>query len=204
MRHWWLSALLLLLLGGCSSPSEPEDASAAPTGESKITLKDAQGAELYKLKRKEPGKFKLYRPDDSAVATLKVDQDRVKVEDPGDRELFKIKKKEEGVELEDGAGKRLYRIKLRDEGGLKLEDAGGAEVLKIKAKDDGYEIRRPDGSTLAKVKGRDGQVKFTTEDGKELFVLKGVSDPKAALWMVAEPLDPAARAGLTVFFLEVR
>lgn len=200
---------LLLLLGGCHAnrPAPPPRAhppapAAGSRAQARWAYKTASGAELFKIKLKSPDKFKLERGDGSQMATLKVESDRVKVKDAAGHDLFKIKRKSNGAEVEDGSGNRLYRIKNRA-GGFKVEDARGHEVFKIKARSGGYEIRRPNGSVVVKVKARDGKVEFKSESGQRLYELKGVTDPRAALWMAAEPINAAARAGLVVFYLEV-
>ncbi len=217
-------ALVFVLfgVGGCSStstsgpsPSDSQDTTSAPTKRStvvasgtkarKYSFKDSYGRELFKVKVKEPGrKYKLYEGGEEATAVIKVYPDRVKVKDAHGELYFKIKRKSSGVEIEDGAGKRLYRIKPREEGGWKLEGAGEEKLFKIKAKSDGYEISRADGNPVAKVKLSSDKVKFVSEEGEELFVLKPAIDLKAALWLGIDELPVPLRTGLMVFYLDVK
>lgn len=213
--------LLTFLVTACQSNTVQQDAPPTPSQSGtpvvsgtpatakkveKFVYRLPEGDAEYTIKIKTPKeKYKLYDSEDYDLAEIKVKEDRVKVFESSGTELFKIKSKEkQGVEIEDASGTRLYRIKRQDDGDWKLLDAGDNELFKIKAKDDGFEIRRPSGSTVAKVKARDGQCNFKSEEGEELHRLSGVTNAQAAMWMALDEMHPAMRAGLVVFFLELR
>lgn len=207
--------LLAFLLTACQTTAPPQDGgpdsstssgSGVETSKEKFKYRTPDGQAELTIKVKTPGeKYKLYDSTEKMIATIKVKEDRVKIADENETEVFKIKSKDaQGVEIEDGSGNRLYRIKRQDDGDWKLSDASETELYKVKAKEEGFEVRTPDGATVAKVKGREGQCNFKSEDGEELHRLSGVTNPQAALWMCMDSLNPRARAGLTVFFLELR
>ncbi|MCA9795244.1 MAG: hypothetical protein KC910_25720 [Candidatus Eremiobacteraeota bacterium] len=205
--------IVVLLVSGCSgrqsadpvppAASQPPQAQDQPAGESaKLKLSSGDGNQLYRFKIKEPhAKYKFYDSQDQELATLKVREDRVKVENNSDKELYKIKKKDHGMEIEDAAGKRLYRF-AQGQGGWELSDDHQA-VYRVVQQGDSTELRDAQGKLMARVSSREGGVDFKDEAGNLLMRFEGNADAGALLWLSAEGLEPALRSGLVVYYLEV-
>jgi hypothetical protein len=166
------------------------------------SVKDDRVELLCKLKPKGDD-YKVYDGQDAVLGKVKITSDRVKLKGPEGAEQWKVKRKQDGAEVEDGAGKRLYRVKASEAGGWKLEDGDGNKLFKFKKKDDGFEVRRADGTTVAKVKERTGKLVFRTEDGQDLFELKGMTRAEAGMWWALDSFSCAERAALGLFFLKV-
>jgi hypothetical protein len=199
MRHarssWSLLVVVLLVGLGCSVEAQEAEIS-------QIRFYDADETLLCKIKSKN-GDHKVYDGADKVLGKITVSEDRVKLSDDAGTVLIKVKRKDYGAEIEDGAGNRLYKLKLGDDGSWKLRDGSDTTIFKCKLKSDGYEVRRASGETVAKVKVREGKLGFKTEDGEELFKIKGVTDARAGMWFAVEGLSMAERAAVFVFFLGV-
>lgn len=159
------------------------------------------GELLFRLERSDKG-YSVEGPS-GKLASVKVQEDRVKLADPGGTPLFKVKQKEGGFKLyREPAAKGGADIELANfwSGGGELQIKDGSDRQLYDGKDKGgkYEVKGPEGRTYV-LKTRDDGLEVEDSSGKRLVRIKGLSSPAAGLFCAAPEYDPLQKACVVSF-----
>jgi len=206
-----LGLLAVFFLTGCDGddpPVEPEvtppaptkagePPAPAPTGWTRVKLKDGEGAAAYELKKKDDG-AKLVDPDDAEVARFKLSGTKLKVKGPDEKVLGYIVVSDGELKVKDAEQTReLFEIQRGEDGDWKLKDGDDKLLLRIKKRDYGWEIETPADERQAKVKSDGGKVSLRDAGEKTLYYRKDPVKPLALAMLGLSPVEPfELRAGL--------
>ncbi|GEM_PF-2704348 len=175
--------------------TQTAETSAISAGE--IISKDGSGNVLFKISKRDQGKYKVKTGGDKWK--IKVESDRVKVKSGSGETLVKIKKKDYGFKITGSDDETIFKGKYRDAGfKVKTDDI---ELGKVKSSGSGYRVTNASGSLIGAVTTDGATIKVKDGSGNVICKIRGGS-PKAAAFIpfLENRLD--AQVGLLVYFIE--